>query len=298
VNAEINGRMHCYRGANGATLAADVGGSPSAPAVILLHGGGQTRHSWGAAMRELVIHHYHVINFDARGHGASDWAPDGDYSLNAFAADLEAIVNTLDTRPALVGASMGGATSLFLAGTRSEALLSALVLVDIVPQIDRAGAARIHEFMRSGCNGFSSLEHAAAAIAQYNPHRPKPPTNRGLLKNLRLHEDGRFYWHWDPRFLETQERAEPPLLGNKLVRAAQGVQIPTLLIRGLQSDVVTEAGVEDFRGHLPQLEVYDVGGAGHMVAGDKNDAFNQGALTFLRRRFPPDKPAQKRGGAG
>src|SRR5271157_2433704 len=105
-----------FAGAKGVELVADVGGDPAAPAIILLHGGGQTRHSWGGAMRELVTRGYHVINLDARGHGDSEWAADGDYSLDVLAQDLERVIGTLRSRPALVGASMGGATALLVAG--------------------------------------------------------------------------------------------------------------------------------------------------------------------------------------
>jgi pimeloyl-ACP methyl ester carboxylesterase len=75
---------------------------------------------------------------------------------------------------------------------------------------------------------------------------------------------------------------------DKLARAAENVRIPTLLIRGLESDIVTGAGVTDLRNRMPQLEIFDVEDAGHMVAGDKNDAFNQGVLQFLERHLPVD----------
>jgi pimeloyl-ACP methyl ester carboxylesterase len=280
-----------YSGAKGVELVADVGGDPEAPTIILLHGGGQTRHSWGGAMRQLVLRGYHVINLDARGHGDSQWAADGDYTLEVLAKDLECVIGTLRSRPALVGASMGGATALLVAGARADPLAAALVLVDIVPRIATDGAAKIRSFMSSGAAGFGTLEEASDAVAAYNPHRPRPKSNAGLMKNLRLRSDGRLYWHWDPRVLQQVRHAEPPLFADRLNSAAEQVCIPTLLVRGLQSDIVTEAAVTDFRGHLPQLEVFDVSGAGHMVAGDKNDVFNQGVFEFMQRHLPPDAPA-------
>ena len=283
-----------FAGAKGIELAADVGGDPAAPAIILLHGGGQTRHSWGAAMRQLVLRGYQVINLDARGHGDSQWASDGDYSLEVLAQDLECVIETLSSRPALVGASMGGATALLVAGAHANPLAAALILVDVVPRIDTDGANKIRGFMSSGAKGFRTLEEAADAVAAYNPHRPRPKSNAGLMKNLRLRIDGRLYWHWDPRVLKQVRHAEPPLFADRLNSAATHVRIPTLLVRGLQSDIVTEAAVTDFRSHLPQLEVFDVSGAGHMVAGDKNDVFNQGVFEFLQRHLPPDAPAPPR----
>jgi pimeloyl-ACP methyl ester carboxylesterase len=161
----------------------------------------------------------------------------------------------------------------------------------VVPRIDTAGAAKIRSFMSSGAAGFGTLEEASEAVAAYNPHRPRPKSNAGLMKNLRLRGDGRLYWHWDPRVLQQVRHAEPPLFADRLNSAAERVRIPTLLVRGLQSDIVTEAAVADFRAHLPQLEVFDVSGAGHMVAGDKNDVFNQGVFEFMQRHLPPDAPA-------
>lgn len=274
-----------YSGSQGLQLAADVGGDPAAPAVILMHGGGQTRHSWGSAMRELVAQGFHVVNLDARGHGDSAWSPDGDYSLSALAADLRAVMATLPSRPALVGASMGGATALYTVGNCTTPIARALVLVDIVPRVEAAGGAKIGSFMRANPGGFASLAEAADAVAAYYPHRPRPKDPGGLMKNLRLRDDGRLYWHWDPKMMARAENPEPPRTSQQLLAACAGVDIPSLLVRGLQSDIVSDAGVEEFRQHLPQLEVFNVSGAGHMVAGDKNDAFNEGVISFLRRHL-------------
>ena len=272
-----------FAGANGLRLAADVGGEPSQPSVILMHGGGQTRHSWGTAMRELVAQGFHAISLDARGHGDSDWSPDGDYKLAALSADLLAVIATLPSAPALVGASMGGATALYAVGTSPTPIARALVMVDIVPRVESEGGAKIGAFMRANPEGFATLEEAADTVAAYYPHRPRPKDVSGLMKNLRKREGGRLFWHWDPRMLTPTEKPEPPQFTTQLLDACSGVHIPTLLVRGLNSDIVSESGIAEFKSRLPQLEVFDVSGAGHMVAGDKNDAFNEGVIGFLRR---------------
>lgn len=269
----------------GIAVSADVGGDPSHPAVILTHGGGQTRHSWQGAMRELVAQGYHVINLDARGHGDSDWSPDGIYTVEMLADDLKAVIATLPRPPALVGASMGGITSLLAVGNSEQRIASALILVDVVPRVEPKGAEKIRAFMHARPDGFANLEEAADAVSAYNPHRPRPSDISGLMKNLRVREDGRLRWHWDPRFLR-DDPPEPPVVAEKLLEAASRVREPTLVVRGLQSDIVSEAGIEEFRRHLPTLEVFDVAGAGHMVAGDRNDAFNQGVTDFLNRHHP------------
>lgn len=268
---------------------ADVGGNPKAPAVILLHGGGQTRHSWGKAMEELIDRGYFALSLDARGHGDSDWSAEGSYGLEALSADLRGVIAALHSPPALVGASMGGATALYTVGNSSEPIASALVLVDIVPRVEQEGSARIQAFMRSHQDGFETFEDAVNAVAEYYPHRPRPKDPSGLRKNLRQRADGRYYWHWDPRMLSSPRRLEPPQFFEVLEQAATRVRIPTLLVRGLQSDIVSEEGVQALRESLQGLEVFNVADAGHMVAGDKNDAFNRGVLDFLARHMPTSR---------
>jgi pimeloyl-ACP methyl ester carboxylesterase len=274
-------------GSGGVELAIDVGGDPSAPPVVLLHGGGQTRHSWSGAMRSLVARGFHVLNLDARGHGESDWSTERRYELDDMVADLRAVVDTLSAPPALVGASLGAATSLLLVGNSATPLARCLVLVDLVPETQPEGVQRIRAFMAAHPDGFVSVEDAADAVATYYPHRARPKNPSGLLKNLRRRANGRLYWHWDPAFLDHMRRDTPEQFSGRLLAASRGVRIPTLLVRGQKSDIVGDAGVAGLRAALPQLEVVEVAGAGHMVAGDRNDAFNVGVIEFLERHLSP-----------
>jgi pimeloyl-ACP methyl ester carboxylesterase len=274
-----------FVGDKGIELIADVGGEPEAPPVLLLHGGGQTRNSWGATMKELVGRGYYVINLDARGHGDSQWASDGDYTFETQARDVLCVLDTFSSKPALVGASMGGATSLILAGAHQEPLVAALVLVDIVPSIHLPGADRISAFMNAHLDGFWTVRDAADAVAAYNPLRPRPKQTAALMKNLRRRENGRLYWHWDPRLISGSGCIEARFEVDRLKRAANHVRIPTLLTRGMLSDVVTDEGVADLLTRIPHMEVFEVGNAGHMVTGDRNDAFNHGVIDFLNRQF-------------
>jgi pimeloyl-ACP methyl ester carboxylesterase len=266
---------------DGVRLVADRGGSADAPAVILLHGGGQTRHSWSRAVDHLLAGGFQVINYDARGHGESDWSPEGAYQLADRAGDLAAVTASLGVPFVLVGASLGGATSIVAIdrGLRP----AGLVLVDIVPEPDPRGIDRIVSFMRGHPDGFATIDEAVAAVAAYNPRRTVAPDGQGLMKNLREGNDGRLRWHWDPRII-----ADAPSHHHGVVQRATGTlaaqpDLPVLLVRGLSSDVVSDAGVEAFRARLPWLEVVDVAGAGHMVAGDRNDAFNDAVIGFARR---------------
>ncbi len=279
-------RPSTYRMRDGVEIVADVGGPEDAPVVVFMHGGGQTRHSWSGALPPLIHAGYRVINYDARGHGESSWSKDGVYTISLRAHDLATILKDVTTPVAHVGASMGGMTALQAVGEDLEPVASALVMVDIVPRPNLDGVTHIQAFMRAHSNGFADIEEAVDAVAAYNPHRPRPRNPAGLMKNLRLHEDGRLYWHWDPRMLDNAPPPEPGAIISTMVDHARKIRVPTLLVRGLSSDIVTDESVQEFRELCPSLEVFDVAGAGHMVVGDSNSVFNQGILEFLERHMP------------
>jgi pimeloyl-ACP methyl ester carboxylesterase len=281
-----------FTGVDDVTLVADAYGDPADPPVVLLHGGGQTRHAWGNTARQLGEQGWYALTVDLRGHGDSDWSPDGVYSLERFAGDVRAVSAALASRPALVGASLGGMASLLAIGEGDAPVATALVLVDVAPQVEAAGVERIRAFMRQGLDGFPDLESAADAIASYNPHRPRPTDLSGLTKNLRQRDDGRWYWHWDPRFMALQEQPEGGIDGvpsarmvpqERLEDAARNLRVPTLLVRGASSDLLSEEGAAHMMRLVPHAEQVDVAGAGHMVAGDRNDRFNAAVTEFLER---------------
>lgn len=253
--------------------------APPAGVALLLHGGGQTRHSWQQTARRLAEHGWTAITLDARGHGESGWAPDGDYSMDTLTADLRSVAGQLGDPPVLIGASMGGMTSLVAEGEKPFA--RALVLVDIAPRIEPDGAARILAFMRGAPNGFASLEEAADAVRAYNPHRTKPGSVDGLRRNLRQGEDGRWRWHWDPAFLRIRDEPSRNLDVDRPRRAARQIRVPVLLVRGRQSDVVSAEGAAELLDLVPGARLADVADTGHMVAGDDNDVFSRRILEFL-----------------
>lgn len=262
-------------------LVGDIVGDPSGRPVLLMHGGGQTRHSWAAATAELGRRGYYAVSIDLRGHGDSDWAPDGVYELSRYRDDVFKVVEQMPPMPVMVGASLGGISALLAIGESTRPVASGLVLVDITPRIEMDGARRIQQFMTANLDGFESVEQVADAIAAYNPHRPRPKSLRGLMKNLR-ERDGRYFWHWDPAML-IQPDIDRPGHWERLDKAAMNVAVPTLLVRGSESDIVSDETVAHMRELMPDADYVDIGGAGHMVAGDRNDAFNSAIFTFLKK---------------
>lgn len=273
-----------FKGHQDIKIAADVWGSNNQELVILLHGGGQTRHAWGDTGKKLAEAGYHSVALDLRGHGDSEWHADGDYSIRAYKDDLVSIINEIGKPARLVGASLGGMASLLLAGDEINSdLCIALIMVDIGIYPDPVGSDRIVSFMLSGEGGFNSLEDVAKSISDYLPHRKKPKDLEGLKKNLRLKDDGRYYWHWDPRFIrrrpDSQDREG---YFDLQLKAAEKVTIPTLLIRGALSDVVTMEDVDYFLSMISHAKFVEIEKAAHMIAGDRNDIFAEEAIKFLK----------------
>lgn len=280
---------HYWDGADGLKIAGDVWGRPGGRLVLLLHGGGQTRHAWKGAGETLADAGYRAIAFDARGHGDSDWAADPNlYTGDRMVEDLKAIIQAEGgPKPALVGASMGGGASLLAVG-EGHVNAAALVLVDMAPKIEPEGVAKIQAFMNQKPEGFDSLEEVAEAIAAYQPHRKRPRHLDGLAKNVRLAPNGKYVWHWDPARRQARSNAHGiRTYREQLAAAADNLKLPTLLVRGGLSDVLSEEGAQSFLQQCPHAEYVSVKDAAHMVAGDRNDIFAGSVVEFLKRKAPP-----------
>lgn len=277
------------RGA-GLSLAVDRLGPVDAAPVIFLHGAGQNRRAWDEAAKAVAEMGWQTFTVDHRGHGDSDWPDEADYRWDHFAADVTELVGQMNQPPVVVGASLGGVSSLIAQSKVSRQLFRALVLVDVTPSMDIRGVRRILGFMAAHPEGFISLDEASSIIAQFTG-RPKPESAEPLRQVLRLGDDGRWHWHWDTRFLEG--RAEKVVdnpdfhipedndLRIAMLAGAQRVEIPTLVVRGAQSDLVTPEAVQEVVSMISGSSYVDVAGAGHMVAGDQNDRFINAITQFL-----------------
>lgn len=275
-----------FRGEKDLTLVGDEWNRDAAsaaqhPTILMLHGGGQNRHSWKNTGQVLADQGFHVIALDARGHGDSDRAPNGEYTVDALTRDVLHVLDQIGRPVVLIGASMGGLTSILVAKLAGPEKVTQLVLVDVVPRVEQKGASRIHDFMVSHVHGFETLEQAADAVSAYLPHRKRPKNLDGLKKNLR-HRDGRWFWHWDPAFLKPTND-DPFVRAEELEQAAVELTIPILLIRGKLSDVVSPEGVQEFLAKVPAAEFVELSDAGHTAAGDDNDAFSDAVVSFVTR---------------
>ena len=207
-----------------------------------------------------------TYTIDSRGHGESDWSAEANYSLQDFALDLISIADAVGSNPVIVGASLGGLTSLLAMGRERPGLGRGLVLVDIVPEMEQAGTDRIGAFMmRHVETGFASLHEAAVAVAEYSPRPGRTIDPDSLRKNLR-ERDGRWYWHWDPRFMSSIKRSNggsEVFAHEVLTECARAIDVPKLLVRGRMSDVVTEEAARRFVAAVPGTGYVDIADAAH-----------------------------------
>lgn len=273
---------------DGVALAVERFGDADVPGLVFAHGFGQTRRAWTGTARALAHEGWHCLTADSRGHGDSGWSMDGQYDFPQFVDDLVllaqyAALPPAPTLPILVGASMGGL--LGLVAQAAHAPFRALVLVDITPRWENAGVERILAFMRAHPDGFGSVEEAADAIAHYLPHRQSRKSPDRLRQLLVMRADGRLRWHWDPRMLD-RIAADGERQQSHLLEAARSVRVPTLLISGSRSDIVSDSTIDEFLACVPHAEHVRVAHATHMVVGDRNDAFTDAVRNFIEPLRP------------
>lgn len=273
-----------FRGFGDLPIAADRSGQPDGSTALLLHGGGQTRHSWHRTARALQ-QRTAVVATDTRGHGESGWSPDGDYQLTTLCADVLCVLDQLATPTVIVGASLGGLTGLLAADRAGPARVTGLVLVDAVPRYEAAGSKRIRDFMRHNPEGFATAEEAAALVQRFNTHSGSPDVD-SVRRHLRRGENNRWYWHWDPAFMFLPSN-DPIRWVDELERAAAALTIPLLLVRGARSDVVSETGVQNLLRVAPHTRVVELPGVAHAGAGERNDAFTVAVAEFVWHHARP-----------
>ena len=256
-------------------------GTADGPPIVLLHGGGQSAHTWQRVANRLADR-YHLVAPDARGPGDSDWAPDGDYRMELFRADLHGLMRQLSIDGfVLVGMSLGGMISLSYAGAYGETLRG-LVVVDIAPEIQQKGRDRIVGFMR-GRESFDSLDDAVEYAHAFNPRRGREALRRTLPRNLHTLPDGRLRWKWDPAFLSGAGADQPESRFGleQLWQDAARVPCPALVVHGLQSDILTGEAGRRLAGVLPRGEYVAIEGSGHSVQGDNPHSLGEAIERFL-----------------
>jgi pimeloyl-ACP methyl ester carboxylesterase len=253
-------------------------GTPTTPPLLCLHGITQTAHSWDEVAADLSSA-YRVLCFDQRGHGDSDWAPDGDYSRQTQAADLDAITDALGlTRFILAGMSMGGINAITFTARHPEKV-QALIIVDVSPEIQAKGVENIRHFIQAA-DELDSFEAFVERAHQFNPRRSLDNIRSRLSHNLKQLPNGTWTWKYD-KALRSPERGFHASALLNLWDDVRAIHCPTMIVKGSESDILSAESAGKLQSAIPGSCVAVVPGAGHSVMGDNPAAFVDAVRQFL-----------------
>jgi pimeloyl-ACP methyl ester carboxylesterase len=267
-----------YVTVNGLRLRFRDWGGPGAVPALAFHGFALNAHSWDEVAPALSAR-LRLLAFDQRGHGLSEWAKDlADYSREQMIRDIEEIVRALAVdRPVVIGHSMGGMNALGFAA-RHPGRLRALVLVDVGPEVRVDGAQEVIRFV-AGPYELPGLEDWVEHTARYYPWRSKDRIRARLEVSLRRTPAGALARQYDERFRSAEFGG---VAGREdLWEAARSLRVPTLLVHGGASPVLSREMAERFAAEVAGVRLVTIPGAGHSVAGDKPDEFAKAVDAFL-----------------
>jgi pimeloyl-ACP methyl ester carboxylesterase len=161
------------------------------PELVLVHGGGQNAHTWDTVALALDRP---LVAVDLPGHGHSDWPQESAWlDPSTMADDVALVIERLAPEArAVVGMSLGGATSITLA-LRHPHLVRRLLLVDITPGVNGDKTSDIAAFL-SGPETFATFDEILERTIQFNPTRSESSLRRGVLHNSVQAPDGTWAW--------------------------------------------------------------------------------------------------------
>ncbi len=249
--------------------------------MLLLHGGGQTAHSWdffSLCMRD----EYHVYALDQRGHGDSEWSPGSDYSNEAHQRDIEGFVEALKLDNfIIIGLSMGG-NNAYTYAAKHWKKLAGLVILDVGPQAMSSGRRNIQAFMSAPAEE-DSIEAYVERAVKFNPRRPPAMLRRSLVHNLRQLPNGKWTWKYDRRRFENRSaglRNSPEEIEQRW-NYIRSIRCPTLIVRGAETDIFPEDTAKRMQELIPGSKFVTVSKAGHTVMGDNPPEFEARVREFL-----------------
>ena len=269
-----------YASANGLRFHYLEWGDPANPPMLLLHGFAQTCHSWDF-IALTFSDRFHVISMDQRGHGDTDWAPDGDYSPEAHRADTDAFAQAIGLDGfVLIGLSMGGRNALTYAANHPERV-RAVAIVDAAPENLRAGGENIRRFVQQD-DELGSVEEFVERVLKYNPRRSAQQVRGSIMHNLKQLPNGNWTWKYDKLLRSSDARwRSDPGLSDRLWGYVDSLKPPTLVVRGAKSDLIATQTAEDMQRRMPNGHLATVEGAGHLVPGDNPAGFATAVSEFL-----------------
>ena len=254
-------------------------GNSADPTILMLHGNSQQAHSWDFVSLALSDR-YHALVLDQRGHGDSDWAPDGDYSVEAQQKDIDGFVQALGLdKFTLFGHSMGGRNA-YVWASRHPKTLAALVIVDTGPQTQRMGQDRIKRF-RELPDELDTFEEFVNRVQEYTG-RTQEQVLGALKYSIRQRSDGKWTWKYD-KAMRTRGIGPTGWTPDQLWECVARIDCPALVLRGDRSDLFSEETMKRMQELIPECDTATITGAGHLVQGDNPADFVSEVQAFLTR---------------
>jgi esterase len=258
-------------------------GNEDAPPMLLLHGFSGHAHTWDALARAMCGE-FRVLALDQRGHGDSDWATDGAYTVDDHVADIAALHDQLMLDPVvLIGLSMGGRNAIMFTGVH-PGKVEKLVIVDIGPDIDPHGAERVRRMAAEAPEEFASLDEAVTYLKNYYPRAADAALRQRVEHGLKRWPSGKYTWKYD-KFLRDQrrQRTTPTV---DLWPVVRRIKVPTLIMRGSESDIFAVETAKRMQEPIPGSRFVEIQGAGHSIPADAPEAFEKAVREFLTAYAP------------
>ena len=254
-------------------------GNTNRPTILMLHGISQQAHSWDFISLPLSVD-YRVIALDQRGHGDSDWSPNGNYSTDIYVGDIEGFVGAMGLENFhLMGHSMGGRNSLAWASGR-PGILKSLTIVDTGPETQRRGQNRIQQF-RELPDELDTLDEFASRVMEYTG-RNREQTMGALKYSIRQRQDGKWTWKYDKAMRVSGFRA-PTWTPEQLWDGWRKIDCPALVVRGARSDIFADETMVRMAEEHRDCTTVTVENAGHLVQGDNPPDFLAAVRGLLSR---------------
>jgi len=282
----------------------DWGDEDNPHVVLCVHGLSRNSRDFDY-LAEALCGDYRVVCMDVVGRGESDWLADkSGYTFSTYLSDAAALIahvtppvgrGLLGEKRARnldwVGTSMGGLIGMLLAAKRNSPI-GRLVMNDVGPFVPWNGLFRLKGHVGRP-RGFGSRQSAGEYIrenfAAFGP-LTEPQWRHLVDHSIRQHEDGRWYFRFDPAIGQWSAQSDPELpIGPEFLRGIDlwsvwnAVECPVLVLRGAQSDVLLPGTVEEMRRRKPATQAVEFEGVGHAPA--LFDAKQIEAVrSFLRQR--------------
>ena len=266
-------------------------GNPTAPPLILLHGGRDHCRNWDWVAQDLR-RDYHIIAPDLRGHGDSAWSTSGDYSMSAFVYDLAQLIHQQKLAPvSIVAHSLGGSIALRYAGVFPETVAKLVAIEGLGPppsrQAERAGRTAGERLRRwvgetRALAGriprrYASIEEAFGRMQAENKHLTPDQARYLTLHGASQNEDGTYSWKFD-----NYARSFSPVdFTPEEMRQLWGeISCPILLVNGKES-WASDPRRDGQLAWFQNARSVAFEGAGHWVHHDRLDAFIAEVRAFL-----------------